>query len=150
MKDKKISPITVLDKSPMFVCGVMQRMYRNRAQAELSRQSLITLEMASALAAIEEFQPMSQQALANAVICERSVAKRMVDNLQKRGLVQVSKCESNRRIKMLSLTTDGQNTLQKVHEIMTNLQRDFFSCLSESETSEFVRLIRKVTLANHD
>ncbi|AEX21569.1 MULTISPECIES: MarR family winged helix-turn-helix transcriptional regulator [Vibrio] len=150
MKDKKISPITVLDKSPMFVCGVMQRMYRNRAQAELSRQSLITLEMASALAAIEEFQPMSQQALANAVICERSVAKRMVDNLQKRGLVQVSKCESNRRIKMLSLTTDGQQTLQKVHEIMTNLQRDFFSCLSESETSEFVRLIRKVTLANHD
>ncbi|WMN88266.1 MarR family transcriptional regulator [Vibrio parahaemolyticus] len=150
MKDKKISPITVLDKSPMFVCGVMQRMYRNRAQAELSRQSLITLEMASALAAIEEFQPMSQQALANAVICERSVAKRMVDNLQKRGLVQVSKCESNRRIKMLSLTTDGQKTLQKVHEIMTNLQRDFFSCLSESETSEFFRLIRKVTLANHD
>ncbi|AXT70482.1 MarR family winged helix-turn-helix transcriptional regulator [Vibrio natriegens] len=150
MKDKKISPITVLDKSPMFVCGVMQRMYRNRAQAELSRQSLVTLEMASALAAIEEFQPMSQQALANAVICERSVAKRMVDNLQKRGLVQVSKCESNRRIKMLSLTTDGQQTLQKVHEIMTNLQRDFFSCLSESETSEFVRLIRKVTLANHD
>lgn len=150
MKDKKISPITVLDKSPMFVCGVMQRMYRNRAQAELSRQSLITLEMASALAAIEEFQPMSQQALANAVICERSVAKRMVDNLQKRGLVQVSKCESNRRIKMLSLTTDGQQTLQKVHEIMTNLQRDFFSCLSETETSEFVRLIRKVTLANHD
>ncbi|ANQ21233.1 transcriptional regulator [Vibrio natriegens] len=150
MKDKKISPITVLDKSPMFVCGVMQRMYRNRAQTELSRQSLVTLEMASALAAIEEFQPMSQQALANAVICERSVAKRMVDNLQKRGLVQVSKCESNRRIKMLSLTTDGQQTLQKVHEIMTNLQRDFFSCLSESETSEFVRLIRKVTLANHD
>nr|WP_319536685.1 MarR family transcriptional regulator [uncultured Vibrio sp.] len=150
MKDKKISPITVLDKSPMFVCGVMQRMYRNRAQAELSRQSLVTLEMASALAAIEEFQPMSQQALANAVICERSVAKRMVDNLQKRGLVQVSKCESNRRIKMLSLTTDGQKTLQNVHETMANLQRDFFSCLSDSETSEFFRLIRKVTLANHD
>ncbi|BDR13964.1 MarR family transcriptional regulator [Vibrio sp. STUT-A11] len=150
MKEKKISPITVLDNSPMFVCGVMQRMYRNRAQAELSRQSLITLEMASALAAIDEFQPMSQQALADAVICERSVAKRMVDNLQKRGLVQVSKCESNRRIKMLSLTTDGQQTLQKVHEVMINLQRDFFACLSESESREFFHLIRKVTLAHHD
>ncbi|MDF4583523.1 MarR family transcriptional regulator, partial [Vibrio parahaemolyticus] len=85
MKDQKISPISVLDQSPMFVCGVMQRMYRNRAQAELSRQNLMTLEMASALAALEEFQPMSQQALADAVRTERSVAKRMVDNLEKRG-----------------------------------------------------------------
>lgn len=91
MKEKKVSPITILDQSPMFVCGVMQRMYRNRAQAELSRLNLITLEMASALAAVEEFQPMSQQALANAVLSERSVAKRMVDNLEKRGLVHVSK-----------------------------------------------------------
>ncbi|MDV6250693.1 MarR family winged helix-turn-helix transcriptional regulator [Vibrio sp. EA2] len=150
MKENKISPISVLDKSPMFVCGVMHRMYRNRAQAELSRQSLTTLEMASALAAIEEFQPMSQQALANAVLCERSVAKRMVDNLEKRGLVQISKCDYNRRIKMLSLTADGQTTLHKVYEIMANLQRDFFSCLSESESLEFKRLVRKVTLANHD
>ncbi len=33
----------------MFVCGVMHRTFRNRAQAELSRQNLMTLEMASAL-----------------------------------------------------------------------------------------------------
>ncbi|HGZ6443670.1 TPA: MarR family transcriptional regulator, partial [Vibrio parahaemolyticus] len=29
MKEQKISPISVLDQSPMFVSGVMQRMYRN-------------------------------------------------------------------------------------------------------------------------
>ncbi len=149
MKDKKISPITVLDQSPMFVCGVMQRMYRNRAQAELSRQNLITLEMASALAAVEEFQPMSQQALANAVLSERSVAKRMVDNLEKRGLVHISKCETNRRIKMLSITEEGQKALRKVHQIMKNLQQDFFASLTEAESKEFFRLVRKITLANH-
>ncbi len=133
----------------MFVCGVMQRMYRNRAQAELSRQNLITLEMASALAAVEEFQPMSQQALANAVLSERSVAKRMVDNLEKRGLVEVSKCETNRRLKMLSITEEGQKAVRQVHEIMANLQQEFFSSLSESESTEFFRLVRKLTLANH-
>ena len=53
MKDQKISPISVLDQSPMFVCSVMNRTFRNRAQAELSRQDLMTLEMASALAALE-------------------------------------------------------------------------------------------------
>lgn len=148
MKEKKISPITLLDQSPMFVCGVMQRMYRNRAQTELSRRSLITLEMASALAAVEEFGPMSQQALADAVLSERSVAKRMVDNLEKRGLVHISKCETNRRFKMLTITDDGKKALRQVQQIMKNLKQEFFSSLTEAESKEFFRLVRKITLAN--
>ena len=149
MKDQKISPISVLDQSPMFVCSVMNRTFRNRAQAELSRQGLMTLEMASALAALEEFQPMSQQELADAVLTERSVAKRMVDNLEKRGFVQVSKCETNQRLKILTLTKEGVEAVRKVHRIMTNLKQDFFSCLTEEESDEFFRLVRKMTLANH-
>ena len=149
MKDQKISPISVLDQSPMFVCSVMNRTFRNRAQAELSRQDLMTLEMASALAALEEFQPMSQQELADAVLTERSVAKRMVDNLEKRGFVQVSKCETNQRLKILTLTKEGVEAVRKVDRIMTNLKQDFFSCLTEEESDEFFRLVRKMTLANH-
>ena len=149
MKDQKISPISVLDQSPMFVCSVMNRTFRNRAQAELSRQNLMTLEMASALAALEEFQPMSQQELADAVLTERSVAKRMVDNLEKRGFVQVSKCETNQRLKILTLTKEGVEAVRKVHRIMTNLKQDFFSCLTEEESDEFFRLVRKMTLSNH-
>lgn len=149
MKDQKISPISVLDQSPMFVCSVMNRTFRNRAQAELSRQDLMTLEMASALAALEEFQPMSQQELADAVLTERSVAKRMVDNLEKRGFVQVSKCETNQRLKILTLTKEGVEAVRKVHRIMTDLKQDFFSCLTEEESDEFFRLVRKMTLANH-
>lgn len=149
MKDQKISPISVLDQSPMFVCSVMNRTFRNRAQAELSRQDLMTLEMASALAALEEFQPMSQQELADAVLTERSVAKRMVDNLEKRGFVQVSKCETNQRLKILTLTKEGIEAVRKVDRIMTNLKQDFFSCLTEEESDEFFRLVRKMTLANH-
>ncbi|GAB7226967.1 MarR family transcriptional regulator [Vibrio rotiferianus] len=149
MKEQKISPISVLDQSPMFVCSVMNRTFRNRAQAELSRQDLMTLEMASALAALEEFQPMSQQELADAVLTERSVAKRMVDNLEKRGFVQVSKCETNQRLKILTLTKEGVEAVRKVHRIMTNLKQDFFSCLTEEESDEFFRLVRKMTLANH-
>ncbi len=149
MKEKKISPINLLDQSPMFVCGVMQRMYRNRAQTELSHRKLITLEMASALAAVAEFQPMCQQALADAVLSERSVAKRMVDNLEKRGLVTVSKCETNRRLKMLCITAEGKEALRQVHQIMDDLQQEFLSSLTETERNEFFRLIRKITLANH-
>lgn len=149
MKDQKISPISVLDQSPMFVCSVMNRTFRNRAQAELSRQDLMTLEMASALAALEEFQPMSQQELADAVLTERSVANRMVDNLEKRGFVQVSKCETNQRLKILTLTKEGVEAVCKVHRIMTNLKQDFFSCLTEEESDEFFRLVRKMTLSNH-
>ncbi|MGR5131853.1 MarR family winged helix-turn-helix transcriptional regulator [Vibrio alfacsensis] len=149
MKEQKISPISILDQSPMFVCGVMQRMYRNRAQAELSRQNLMTLEMASALAALEEFQPMSQQELADAVLTERSVAKRMVDNLEKRGFVRVSKSEVNQRLKILTLTDEGAEAIGKVHHIMDDLQKDFFSCLSNKEADEFFRLVRKLTLSNH-
>lgn len=149
MTERKISPISILDQSPMFVCGVMQRMYRNRAQAELSRQNLITLEMASALAALEEFQPMSQQELADAVLTERSVAKRMVDNLKKRGFVQASKSEVNQRLKILTLTEAGTEEVRKVHQIMNHLQEDFFSCLSDKESELFFTIVRKMTLANY-
>lgn len=148
MKEQKISPISVLDQSPMYVCSVMQRMYRNRALVELSHPHQMTLEMASALAALDEFQPMSQQELADAVMTERSVAKRMVDNLEKRGFVAVSKCQTNHRLKMLTLTDEGMEALQYAHQTMTNLQNDFFACLSEEESQEFSRLVRKLTQAN--
>lgn len=148
MKEQKISPISVLDQSPMYVCSVMQRMYRNRASVELAEPHQMTLEMASALAALAEFQPMSQQELADAVMTERSVAKRMVDNLEKRGFVAVSKCKSNHRLKMLSLTPDGEVALQFACQTMDNLQNDFFACLSEDESHEFSRLVRKLTQAN--
>ncbi|KLV09354.1 transcriptional regulator [Photobacterium aquae] len=148
MKELKISPISTLDQSPMYVCSVMQRMYRNRASVELSEPHQMTLEMASALAALEEFQPMSQQELADAVMTERSVAKRMVDNLEKRGFVQVSKCETNHRLKMLTLTAEGMEAIQDAHQTMDDLQNDFFSCLSDEESQEFSRLVRKLTQAN--
>ena len=92
---------------------------------------------------------MSQQELADAVLTERSVAKRMVDNLEKRGFVQVSKCETNQRLKILTLTKEGVEAVRKVHRIMTNLKQDFFSCLTEEESDEFFRLVRKMTLSNH-
>lgn len=79
---------------------------------------------------------------------ERSVAKRMVDNLEKRGFVAVSKCKSNHRLKMLSLTPDGEVALQFACQTMENLQNDFFACLSEDESHEFSRLVRKLTQAN--
>lgn len=144
----KLSPNEKIEQQPLFICGAIHRKFRNHVTAALSQQKLMTLEMSRALAAVKENQPLSQQQLADIVKNERSATKRMVDNLEKRGYVSTSKAENNKKLKMLNLTKLGEDELKKVRKFVTPIECSFLECLTDEESDEFLRLIRKMGAAH--
>ncbi|WP_137673164.1 MULTISPECIES: MarR family winged helix-turn-helix transcriptional regulator [unclassified Agarivorans] len=141
-------PKEKIEHQPMFICGAVHRLFRNRATTLLSKQKLMTLEMSRALVAVQENQPLSQQQLADIVQNERSATKRMVDNLEERGYLTTSKSATNKKLKMLNLTKLGEDELKKVKSTITDIEKEVFECLSKEEYEEFLRLIRIIGAYN--
>lgn len=148
-KSKKNIPcsfpqIELLEKSHFFNMAIITRHHRSVGQEKLRACSDITLEMLCALEVIHSLQPLPQQQLANSLMCDRSAAKRTVDNLLKRGLAHVSKDESNRKHKLVSLSDDGEAIRTKGRAIMQQTSSEYLSPLDEQEQAELMRLCKKI------
>lgn len=153
MTEPAITPIPRLDYAPMFVMAVVKRIYHTQARQLFAKNintADITLEMAFALCVIDAGEPMQQQRLADAILMDRSSAKRQVDNLVKRGLVITEKDPSNQRLKLLRLTDKGRSMVTAAGEIFRGFEAQFLSCLEDSEQAELLRLCRKLVVANRD
>lgn len=137
-----------IERQPMFICGTVHRLFRNKVTTLLSEKQLMTLEMSRALVAVKENQPLSQQQLADIVQNERSATKRMVDNLEKRGYLTTYKSETNKKLKMLSLTELGDNELEKAKQTIVSVENEIFDCLTAEEFDVFLDLIRKIGAAH--
>jgi len=136
--------IEVLEKSHLFNMAIITRHHRSASQEKLRECTDITLEMLFALEVINTLQPLPQQLLANSLMCDRSAAKRTVDNLIKRGLANVSKDEANRKHKIISLSSEGDAVRRKGGAIMQQTSREYLSPLDEQEQVELMRLCKKI------
>jgi len=136
--------IEVLEKSHFFNMAIITRHHRSASQEKLRQCSDITIEMLCALEVIHSLQPLPQQQLANSLMCDRSAAKRTVDNLIKRQLAVVSKDESNRKHKIISLSDEGEKVRKKGKAIMQETSNSYLSALDEQEQAELMRLCKKI------
>lgn len=136
--------IEVLDKSHLFNMALITRHHRNASQEKLRQTADITLEMLCALEVIKSQQPLPQQQLANTLMCDRSGAKRTVDNLIKRQWVTISKDESNRKHKLISLTELGNEIRKSGKAIMQETNRTYLAVLDDQEQAELMRLCKKM------
>ena len=124
--------------------AIITRHHRSASQEKLRECTDITLEMLCALEVIHSLQPLPQQQLANSLMCDRSAAKRTVDNLIKRELAKVSKDEANRKHKIISLSSEGDVVRRKGGAIMRQTSREYLSPLDEQEQVELMRLCKKI------
>ncbi|RKF13712.1 MarR family transcriptional regulator [Alginatibacterium sediminis] len=145
-----IPRIEVLEQSHFFAMTVITRLHRTACQERLRPHYDITLEMLLAMNIIEVYQPIPQQQLANQLMCDRSAAKRSVDHLVKRGWVDVSKNETNQKLKMISLNASGTEVIAKCMPIMRETYSDFMDSLEPDEQTELLRLCKKMISANTD
>src|SRR3954447_5217826 len=81
-----------------------------------------------ALNALDEPLPMS--AIANMLRCDRSAVTWITDRLEERGYVERRSDESDRRVKLLALTDEGERVREEIRarlatppESITNLSR---------------------------
>jgi DNA-binding MarR family transcriptional regulator len=93
---------------------------------------------------------VDQRTLARSIGLDTSTIAGVIDRLEARGLMRRSAAPEDRRVRLLSLTDDGQNLLQAVEPDMLQAQRRILQPLPAAERAEFMRMLHKLVTANNE
>lgn len=91
---------------------------------------------------------IDQRTLAREVSFDTSTIGSVIDRLEARGLLKRSLSEQDRRVRLLHLTDDGAQLLQRVAPAVLRVQERILEPLSPAEREEFMRLVARV-VAHH-
>jgi DNA-binding MarR family transcriptional regulator len=100
---------------------------------DLTHQQLLLLR------GLEPPRPMGE--VADAMCCDPSNVTTMIDRLESRGLVERTPGPGDRRVKMLSLTSEGRALRRKVDQ---ELEQRLLPKHAGPRTVEGIRMIRRV------
>ena len=83
-----------------------------------------------------------QKDLATSVGIEGATLVRLLDTLVDKGLIQRTEDRSDRRKNLISLTQEGQTTVDKLRKIMDPLQHQLLSDFSDNDITAIGKFIR--------
>lgn len=93
---------------------------------------------------------VDQRTLARSIGLDTSTTAGVIDRLETRGLMQRTASPEDRRVRLLSLTEEGQKVLQAVEPDMLKAQQRILKPLPAAERDEFMRMLRKLVTANNE
>lgn len=97
------------------------------------------------LSAIGSNPDIDQAALANLTAYDRATIGGVIDRLEKKGLINRTISQLDRRAREVTLTTKGKTTLKMLIEIVQNLEEEILTDLSINEKASFLKLAAKIT-----
>ena len=93
---------------------------------------------------------VDQRTLARSIGLDTSTIAGVIDRLESRGLMQRKASPEDRRVRLLSLTDEGQDLLQAVEPDMLKAQMRILQPLPAAERDEFMRMLRSLVTANNE
>ena len=112
-------------------------------------ESGITPVQYAALQTVANQPGIDQRTLAALAGLDTSTLASVIDRLQARGLIERHHCASDRRVRLLRLTTQGQDTLSALVPAMRRAQRKILAPLTPAERREFMRLLHTLVQGNN-
>ena len=104
----------------------------------------ITPGLFGALVIIDANPGMKQTELARATHLDRSTVVSLIDNLERRALVERHSVATDRRSNALQLTSAGKTLLKKLQCLVDEHEQRLTGNLSEKEQATLVRLLQKI------
>lgn len=104
----------------------------------------ITPGLFGVLTIVEANPGLKQTELAKAAHLDRSTVVSVIDNLERRALVERRAAASDRRSNSLHLTADGKILLKKIKRMVAEHEQRIKSNLSDTEQATLIRLMRKI------
>ncbi len=87
---------------------------------------------------------LKQTDLARATHLDRSTVVSVIDNLERRGLVERRAAPNDRRSNALRLTAEGSTLLRKLKRLVSQHEKRLLTHFSEAERETFLVLLQKV------
>lgn len=91
-------------------------------------------------ACLAEQDGLSQQQVCERAQVDRSDMVRLIDELERNGLVTRSRDLVDRRRNLLSLTSSGRKALRRADRILCDVTDEVFAALSDDQRAELHRL----------
>jgi DNA-binding MarR family transcriptional regulator len=91
-----------------------------------------------------------QRTLARSIGLDTSTVAGVIDRLEARGLVQRSASAEDRRVRLLTLTPQGEELLDAIEPDMAKAQERILAPLPAPERKEFMRMLRALVSANNE
>jgi len=99
---------------------------------------------------IHDHPKIDQARLAGAIAFDRATIGGVVDRLVSKGFVERTTNPKDRRARVLLLTAEGNEVLEKLKPVVEKCQASILPSLSEQEQKEFIRLASKVATAENN
>ena len=116
----------------------------SRAAASVFSGTGVGPKQAQILREIRAARHISQVDLARATSTDPAGMMRALDALERRGWVQRSSCEDDRRRKLVSLTADGREAVTALDPAHDSLRRLANGALTSAERRQFCSLAAKL------
>jgi MarR family transcriptional regulator, temperature-dependent positive regulator of motility len=104
----------------------------------------------AALATIKTNPGIDQITLAGLIAYDRTTITGVVDRLVQKGLLLRRASSRDRRARELQLTEEGRRTLRGITPAVEAAQRSLVRGLTDKETAELIRLLRKAIAAGNE
>lgn len=104
----------------------------------------VTPGLFGVLVIIDANSGLKQSELARAAHLDRSTVVSVIDNLERRGLVERRAADNDRRSNALVLTPDGSALLKKLKRRVNDHEKRLVQHLSEDERTTLVTLLQKI------
>jgi len=104
----------------------------------------VTKEQWSVLAVLWKQEGITQQEIADATFRDRAGITRLLDNLQKNGLIERQHDKNNRRINLIYLTPQGREIESQVVEVLHQTIGIITKDIPESELNQLRAVFEKI------
>ncbi|WP_396271000.1 MarR family winged helix-turn-helix transcriptional regulator [Ideonella sp.] len=110
----------------------------------------ITPVQFAALQAVANTPGLDQRSLAARIGLDTSTLANVVDRLETRGWMQRNASPEDKRVRLLTLTHEGEQLLAGVLPDMHRAQERILAPLPKTERKEFMRMLRTLVDANNE
>lgn len=103
-----------------------------------------------ALQTVADAPGIDQRTLAGTIGLDTSTIAGVIDRLEARGLMLRNASPEDRRVRLLSLTPEGDSLLKSMQPSVVRAQQRMLEPLPAGERKEFMRMLRVLVSANND
>jgi MarR family transcriptional regulator, lower aerobic nicotinate degradation pathway regulator len=147
---KKTTPPSFhLDKLPGHLMRRMHQISVGIFMSEAEATGLTPIQFA-ALQTVSQQPGIDQKTLAKGVALDTSTTGGVIDRLEARGWIERRSSDSDRRVRLLTLTSDGEKALQDAIPMMLATQEKILSPLSETDRKTFMKLLNQLVNENNE
>jgi DNA-binding MarR family transcriptional regulator len=102
------------------------------------------------LRAVAATPGIDQRTLARSIGLDTSTIAGVIDRLEARGLMQRNASPDDRRVRLLSLTPEGEAVLEAIGPDILRAQERILKPLPKRDRAEFMRMLRVLVTANNE